>query len=108
MKAWLALLGTPCLALGNLSAAYALVTPSCANQTSAALHAVSIFSLVASLALWGLVAVGGSAPHGRDDGGDPAVRHRFVRRLARWTAPLFSLVIAAQWFCIWVLSPCVS
>ena len=108
MGTWLALLGTPFLALGNLGVLYALVTPSCANQTSAVLHAVSLLSFAASLALWWLGAREGSPPWVREDAGDPAARRQFLTRMARWCAPLFSLVIAAQWFCIWVLSPCAA
>jgi hypothetical protein len=108
MGAWLALLGTPLVSLGNLGLAYALVTPSCGHQTTTALHGVSAVSLAACAVLaW--LAYRATMPAGpRDDGGDPATRRLFVARMAWWVALLFSLVTAAQWLCIWILSPCAS
>jgi hypothetical protein len=108
MPAWLALLGTPLISLGHLGAVYALVTPSCSQQTTAALHTVSVVSLAACAVLaW--LALRRIGPAGlREDGGDPAARRLFVARMAWWVALLFSLVTAAQWLCIWILSPCAS
>jgi hypothetical protein len=74
MPAWLALLGTPLISLGHLGAVYALVTPSCSQQTTAALHTVSVVSLAACAVLaW--LALRRIGPAGlREDGGDPAAR----------------------------------
>ena len=49
MKIFLALIGTPLLALMNLSAVYALATPSCRNQTQLWLHGVTGTSFVLCL-----------------------------------------------------------
>ena len=51
LTVWPALLLAPLLALGHLSLAYALVTPSCARQDSAGLHGLAAASLVLALAM---------------------------------------------------------
>ncbi len=108
MLAWLALLGTPLISLGHLGAVYALVTPSCSHQTTAALHGVSVLSLAACVLLAWLAHRSLHPAHLREDSGEPASRRLFVATMGWWVALLFSLVTAAQWFCIWVLSPCAS
>jgi hypothetical protein len=90
--AWAAVLGTPSLALLNLSAGYALVGPSCAHQHSAALHGVAL----ACLLLSGFITLRAWAE----------ARAGFVPLIGTLIGLLMTLVIAAQWIPTWMLSPC--
>jgi hypothetical protein len=90
--AWAALLGTPSLTLLNMSATYALVTPSCAHQQSAVLHGLMLFSLVLSA----LVTLRSAASAGTN----------FLSLIGALTGTLLTLVIVAQWIPVWMLSPC--
>jgi hypothetical protein len=89
---WAALIGTPSLALLNLSASYALVGPACAHQHAGVLHAVALASLVLSgattLFAWREAKVAA------------------VPLLGALCGTLMTLVIAAQWIPVWMLSPC--
>ncbi|MGH6648242.1 hypothetical protein [Aquabacterium sp.] len=112
MWTWLALLFTPLLSLGVLGIAYALVPTSCNHQTVAALHAVyalgcGVSALITALA-WPLL------PWPKRDLGLPDTglqahsRQRFVSLIAGPTGLLFTLVTAAQWLAVWLLSPCLA
>jgi hypothetical protein len=101
----LGLLGTPLLALTNLSVAYALATPSCAHQTTLWLHLVNGASLALSLLFTSL-----AWRHGRTQRhhGAGAAGTSLIATIAPWLGLLASLVIAAQWFCVMLLSPCIA
>ena len=110
MKNWPALLVAPTLALTNLAITYALVTPSCKRQNMLAPHLVSALLLLAcawmSWAAW---------RNWRDDPGERAqpsdatpYRRPFVALVAAMVGGLSCLVVIAQWFPQWVLSPCAS
>lgn len=102
----LALLGTPSLSLANLSAVLALTQPACANQAAYLLHGVCALSvLLASLAT--LLAWRSGARDRPVALGGEAVS-AFMWRIAVPVAALSTLVIAAQWLCVWILSPCVA
>ena len=115
MTVWPALLLAPLLALGHLSLAYALVTPSCAAQGSAGLHGLSAFSLTLALLMTALAWRAWSRLVPRRDGepaqtasdaGDAASRPHFVALVSTLTGALSSLVIAAMWLPVWLLPPC--
>ena len=109
---WPALLGAPSLALTSLSITYALVSPSCALQTTLLLHAVSALSLLlcavftwAAWRNWKTAPLpyvpGGDAP---DD--DSARRPAFIALVSWLVGALSCLTLLAQWFPQWILSPC--
>jgi hypothetical protein len=111
LTVWPALLLAPLLALGHLSLAYALVTPSCARQDGAGLHGLAAVSLVLALAMtllawrdWHLL------PRHDDvttsDATQAGSRSRFVALVATLVGAFSSLVIAAMWLPLWLLSPC--
>lgn len=118
----LALFGTPLISLGNQSLVYALSTPSCQAQTTAWLHAVNALSVLVSLVLtagaWltrprpdALPPRSGNAaaPHGVATAPyDHHARQRqqLVGAIAPAVGAFFTVVTAAQWIGIWVLSPC--
>jgi hypothetical protein len=115
MTVWPALLLAPLLALGHLSLAYSLVTPSCAHQDSAGLHGLSAFSLVLALLMTALAWRSWSrhaprrdaAPAGSvSDASDEASRPHFVALVSTLTGALSSLVILAMWLPVWLLPPC--
>jgi hypothetical protein len=89
---WAALLGTPVLALTNLSASYALVAPACAHQQIGILHGLAAFCLVLSA----IVTLGSARAAGTS----------FLALIGALTGTLLTLVIAAQWVPVWMLSPC--
>jgi hypothetical protein len=89
---WAALLGTPLLALLNLSAGYALVTPACAHQQTVALHALAAVCLAVSAYV--------TFRSAREAG------ESFVALVGALGGALLSLVIVAQWVPVWMLSPC--
>jgi hypothetical protein len=89
---WAALLGTPLLALLNLSAGYALVTPACAHQQAVALHALAAVCLAVS----GYVTLRASREAGES----------FISLVGALGGALLTLVIVAQWIPVWMLSPC--
>jgi hypothetical protein len=110
MGNWPALLLAPSLALANLALNYALVAPSCARQSLLPLHLVSILILLAcaffSLQAWrNWAAERGADTLARDDA---RLRRRFVALVAAMAGTLSCLVVIAQWFPQWVLSPCAS
>jgi hypothetical protein len=110
MKNWPALLVAPTLALTNLAVTYALVTPSCSRQNTLAPQLVSGVLLLACAAMswaawrnWRLDAVA------RAQASDAApYRRPFIALVAAMVGSLSCLVVIAQWFPQWVLSPCAS
>jgi len=107
MKNWPALLLAPSLALTNLSVTYALVTPSCSRQDMTAPNVVSALLLLACAWMsWQALRNWRGA---RDGSGDAAPQRRpFVALVAAMVGALSCLVVIAQWFPQWVLSPCAS
>jgi len=111
---WLALLVVPSFALLYQTLAYAAVPHACAMQTSLVVHALSLAALLGCLAPTLLAAyewhrlradaVASQTPD--DDAALPVVRQRFLAVAATGVGALFTLVVAAQWFAAWVLSPC--
>jgi hypothetical protein len=115
LSVWPALLLAPLLALGLQSVAYALVTPSCASQQTAALHGVNAGALVLALAMTGLAwqawrrSVASLAPGTRitaSEAGRAESRRSFLALVATTVGALSSLVIVALWLPVWFLSPC--
>lgn len=111
-RGWPGLLVTPLLALAMLSVGHALVTPSCGWDSTLALHLAFAAATIAATTCTALSwrawrhAGGRPADGGGDDGRLPA-RHRFVALVGTVLGGYFSLVIVAQWFSVWMMSPCV-
>lgn len=113
MGNWPALLVAPSLALTNLTVTYALVTPSCSRQSMLAPNLVSAVSLLACAWMswhawrnWRMARrTGGPAAGDTDAAPD---RPPFLALVAAMVGALSCLVVLAQWFPQWVLSPCAS
>src|SRR3954471_15332397 len=100
MLSWPALLLAPLIALGELSIAYALVSPACESQDRTSLHAVAAVSLFLVLAMTALawrdwIAHGITVPDGpaasqrataptvtRADSAEPSERPHFIAQIA--------------------------
>jgi hypothetical protein len=118
MKNWPALLVAPTLALTNLTVTYALVTPSCSRQDMTAPNVVSALLLLLCVWMsWGAlsnwrhaVALGGGGSSSAGEGASDSAPERrpFVALVATMVGALSCLVVIAQWFPQWVLSPCAS
>jgi hypothetical protein len=113
MGNWPALLVAPSLALTNLSVTYALVTPACTRQSMLAPNLVSaVFLLTCAWMSWGAWRNwrAGKATEGPAAGDSDTVPARppFVALVALMVGALSCLVVLAQWFPQWVLSPCAS
>ena len=124
MLSWPALLLAPLIALGELSIAYALVSPSCASQDRSSLHAVAAVSLFLVLAMTALAwrdwrrhgatqRDGAGSPQTpavptvtRADSGEASERPHFIAQIAVVVGSLSALVSIALWLPVWVLSPC--
>jgi hypothetical protein len=124
MLSWPALLLAPLVALGQLSIAYSLVSPACASQDRSGLHAVAAVSLLLVVAMtvlaWREWLGRGAMPHEngdrqrnlvvptvtRADSADAVERPHFVAQIAVVVGALSTLVSAALWLPVWVLSPC--
>jgi hypothetical protein len=115
LRLWPALLLTPLLALGHLSLAYALVTPSCARQDSGSLHTLSAVSLVLAVGMtvlawrtWAAMAAPGDGVSNvtESDGTLAASRPRFLGLVSTLVGALASLVILTLWLPVWLLPPC--
>jgi len=111
MGNWPALLVAPAVALADQSVIYALVTPSCAHQTTLAPHLVSAASLAACIWMsWGAWRNWrtAKAEQGPDAGDTDGAQDRrfFLAPVALTVGALSSLVVLAMWFPQWVLSPC--
>jgi len=110
MKNWPALLVAPTLALTNLSITYSLVTPSCSRQHMLAPNLVSALLLLAC-AWMSWMAWRNWTDAGPQDGqpSDAAPQRRpFVALVAFMVGSLSCLVVIAQWFPQWILSPCAN
>lgn len=112
---WPALLVSPLLALGHLSLAYALVTPSCARQDGTTLHGLAVLSLLASLFMtwlawrtWRRLPPPGEASErvSHADASHADRRQPFLALVATLTGALSTLVIVAMWLPVWLLPPC--
>ena len=110
MGNWPALLVAPSLALANLSITYALVSPSCARQNTAALHLVSAaILLLCVLFSWQAWRNWRATRLGGPEGGDQRLQRRpFVAIVALMVGALSSLTVLALWFPSWILSPCAN
>jgi hypothetical protein len=116
MRNWPALLVAPTLALTNLTVTYALMTPSCSRQNMTAPNVVSALLLLAcawmSLGAWRNWQHSRSGPHraaaGKGASDAAPQRKPFVALVAVMVGALSCLVVLAQWFPQWVLSPCAS
>ena len=122
MLSWPALLLAPLITLGQLSIAYALVSPACASQDRSSLHAVAAVSLLLVLAMTALAwrdwrgpgpAPGADARRPtplpavtRSESADAGERPHFVAQVAVLVGALSALVSVALWLPVWVLSPC--
>ena len=111
MANWPALLIAPFLALSNLAITYALATPECSRQSDSAMHIVSAVILVICLLLtfgaWrNWLVQGGAQKAGQQDAA--GMRGRFISAVAGMCGMLSCLVVIAQWFPQWVLSPCAT
>ena len=103
---WLALVGTPLVSLAVLATGFASVSPSCAHQSTAWLHALHGAGVLVGLGL----SVGAWRARGRNlgRGADAQARRDFVNAMALPVGLLFTLVMLAEWFTAWVLSPCAT
>ena len=117
MGNWPALLVAPSLALTNLSVTYALTTPACARQSMLAPNLASaVFLLACAWMSWGAwrnwctVRDGSGRAEGATAGETDAAPDRppFMALVATMVGALSCLVVLAQWFPQWVLSPCAS
>lgn len=110
MKNWPALVVAPTLALSNLAVTYALVTPSCSHQNMLAPRVVSaLLLLVCAWMSWAAWRNWADAGSHREQPSDAAPQRRpFVALVAFMTGSLSCLVVIAQWFPQWVLSPCAN
>jgi hypothetical protein len=113
MSVWPALLLAPLLALGHLTLAYSLVTPSCARQDSAGLNGLSAVSLIAALLMTLLAWRAWSRanrPEGRAVTATESIEARsrpsFLALVATLVGAFSTLVILAMWVPLWVLPPC--
>jgi hypothetical protein len=109
MANWPALLIAPFLALANLSITYALATPECSHQSDVSMNVVSAVILAICVVLtfiaWrNWLAQGAGRSTLKAD--DAALRGRFTSAVAGMVGTLSCLVVIAQWFPQWVLSPC--
>ena len=112
MRSWLALIVAPSLALLAQAIMFALVTPSCMEQTRSLIHGVAAVFFVITAVLTVLAytdwkrygALPGQPPD--SDEADPASTRRFVAMAATGVAALSTLVMLAMWIGVWVLWPC--
>lgn len=105
--AWLALLLTPLLVLINLSIVDNLITPACEERSIFLLLTVSIFSLALSLLFtcmaWNQWQKFDILPVPENDA---LASKSFLPAIASVVGLMSTLIIAAQWFPQWILSPC--
>ncbi|MFL6675591.1 MAG: hypothetical protein ACJ8LG_20140 [Massilia sp.] len=111
MGNWPALLLAPSLALANLAITYALTTPSCSRQSQLPQNlvtaAILVICVVFTLQAWrNWIGKGGGAEAVPGDAA--SLRGRFVALVAGMVGALSCLVVIAQWFPQWTLSPCAS
>lgn len=108
MPNWPALILSPTLALANLTAVYALVTPSCGRQSTGPMQWLSAAALLLSLLFTWMAwrnqrRLADAAP------ADAAsARPHFLAQVAAMVGLLSSLVLFAIWVPQWIISPCAS
>ena len=110
MPNWPALVLAPSVALANTAIAYALVSPSCAQQDVTTLHLVTIASLLAcALFTFGayLNWQGARVLAGPQEAPDQA-RRRFLSQVATLCGLLSTLVVLAEWLPVFMVSPCLA
>jgi hypothetical protein len=112
-RGWPGLLIAPLVALAALTAGHALVTPSCARDSTVALHAAFAVAMLAALAATALSLrawrrSGGRAPlaDSGGDGGRHAERDLFVALIGVAAGAYFTLVTVTQWSALALLGPC--
>jgi hypothetical protein len=115
---WPALVVAPLVALGHLSAAYALVTPACGWQSGGVLHALSALSLVIVLAMtvvaWRAwrravsVLPASERPVTASDGIQAGRRASFLALVGTLVGAFSSLVIVAMWIPVGVVPACTA
>lgn len=103
MRTWIAIAGSPSVALTALGIAYARAQPACAAGSQAWLHGTFAVGLALCLLL---AALGAWPPAGQGAAAD--ARDVFLRRLALGSGLFFALTVAMQWLAVFLLSPCVA
>ena len=105
---WPALILSPTLALLNLTAIYALVTPSCHRQSTGAMQWLTAASLLLSL-LFTFIAWRNARRLGAPPESDAASgRAHFLALVGSMVGLLSSLVLFVMWMPQWILSPCAA
>jgi len=108
MRIWFALLVAPLLALVDQSIAYATVGWACANQHALAMHGAHVFFLIittlSTVLAWQLWRA--TLPARGSD--ETLARRHFLAGIATASGALSALVIAAMWFPVWLLTPCLD
>jgi hypothetical protein len=108
MRTWVGLLGAPLLALADQTVSYATVGWSCAHEQTVVAHAVhGVFLaaiVVATLFAW----QGWRETRPARAQGEEGARRQFMAGLAAASGALSALIVAAMWFPVWVLGPCLS
>jgi uncharacterized membrane protein YebE (DUF533 family) len=112
VKSLLALIAAPGIALAAQSIMFALVMPSCQDNTRLWLHLIALGALLAAGVLavlaygeWRARAATLDLPPD-DDSAVPANTRRFLAAVAAGVAALSALVVLAMWIAVWVLWPC--
>ena len=107
MRTWPALLLAPLVALGQQSLMYALVPPACQGGLAAALHAIAGASVLACAVMTALAwREHAAADTGPDDAA--GARRRTLAAIGAMTGALSTLVCAAMWAPVWLVSPCLA
>lgn len=90
-----------------LSASYVIVPWACGSAVgAAALHLVSIVTLLAAAGAGVLAWTAGPGAGGEWPGGSPAERNGFLALLGMFSGALFALIILVQWMAVLILDPC--
>lgn len=104
MRILFALIGAPLLALLDQSTAFAVVSWSCAQGSTLALHFVHLLFLTATAA----AAMFAFAEWRGTMGIRELVQSRFLAGVATASAILSALAIAAMWIPVWMISSCIA
>jgi hypothetical protein len=106
VRSWPALLVAPLVALGQQSSMYALVPPACEGAGVALLHAIAGAAVAACAAMtamaWRSRKEAGRA--GADE--RTSARRRTLAVVATMVGVFSTLVCAAMWAPVWLVSPC--
>jgi len=104
---WLAIVGSPLVLLGAISAGYALVPWACAHQQGGVLDLVIAFALAATF-----LAVGLETHHlrgvQRQRESPVGARQVFLSHIGIALAVLCALALVAQWATRLAIAPCAS